>query len=174
MYVIGNIKGVNIILNALPKISVIQDIIVVNLSSLFGIYLSSEFTTKLEGYLALYYTYLLHPFQNNFVKILNEGTKSVHLRKIYRYNYMNDFEKVEYLKRHPLMGSLLTIEILSANDLIYQVIYVGMKNYYLYKNIQPILVFTKNKFEVWIILFDGTRYKLVVKLVLFSNCLRDK
>jgi len=80
--VIGSVKGISITLNALPDICVIQDIIVVDLPPLFGICLSKEFITNLGGYLALDYTHLLLPFQNKYVKIPNEGTKNVHLRKI--------------------------------------------------------------------------------------------
>lgn len=45
---------------------------------------------------------------------------------------MNDFEKVEYFERDPLIESLLIIEILLVNDLIYQFTNVGMRNYYLH------------------------------------------
>jgi len=61
---VGSVKGVPITLNAFPDIYVIQDIIMVDLPPLFGIYLSREFTTKLRGYLALDYTHLLLPFQD--------------------------------------------------------------------------------------------------------------
>lgn len=57
------VKGVLITLNAFLDICVIQDIIVIDLPPLFGIYLSREFTAKLGGYLALDYTHLLIPFQ---------------------------------------------------------------------------------------------------------------
>jgi len=73
--VVGSVKGVLITLNAFPNICFIQDIIVVDLSPLFKIYFSRDLTTKLGGYLALYYTHLLLPFQNKQVKILNEGIK---------------------------------------------------------------------------------------------------
>lgn len=51
--VVGSVKVVLITLNAFLDICVIQDIIVVDLPPLFGIYLSIEFTAKLRGYLAL-------------------------------------------------------------------------------------------------------------------------
>lgn len=38
------------------------------------------------------------------------------------------------------MESILTSKILSTNDLNYQVIDVGMGNYYLHENVHPILV----------------------------------
>jgi len=53
VYVVGSVKGIQITLNAFPDICVIQDIIMVDLPPLFGICLSREFTTKLEGHLAL-------------------------------------------------------------------------------------------------------------------------
>ena len=124
--VFGSVKGVLITLNAFLDIYVIQDIIVVDLPLLFGICFSREFTIKLGGYLALDYTHLLLPFQNKKVKILNNGTKNVHLKKITEQNCINDPEPVEMFKRYMLKETLLIIEILSANDLNYQVIYISM------------------------------------------------
>jgi len=80
----------------------------------------------LGGYLALDYTHLLLTFQNKKVKILNNGTKNVHLKKITEQNCINDPEPVEMFKRYMLKETLLIIEILSANDLNYQVIYISM------------------------------------------------
>lgn len=70
---------------------------------------------------------------------------------------MNDLKKVEIFERDPLMESLLTIEILLANKLNYQVTKIGMGNYYLYENVQPILVSAKKEHEVWMMFFDGSR-----------------
>lgn len=72
---------------------------------------------------------------------------------------MNDSEQVETFERDPLMESLLTTKILSTNDLNYQVIDVGMGNYFLYENIQPISVSAKMEYEVWKMFFDGARCK---------------
>lgn len=49
--------------------------------------------------------------------------------KIFKQNCMNDFEQVESFDRDPIMESLLTIEILTTNELNYQVIDIGMGNY---------------------------------------------
>ena len=61
----------------------------VDLPPLFGICLSREFTAKLRGYLALDYNNILLPFQDKQVKILNEGTKSFHLKNITEQKYFN-------------------------------------------------------------------------------------
>lgn len=96
---IGSIKGVSITLNTFLDINVIQDIIIIDLPPLFGIFLSKELTVNLEGYLAIYYTHLILPFKKKYVKIPSEGTKSFHLRKIFEYNCMNDIEQVESYER---------------------------------------------------------------------------
>ena len=157
--VISSFKGVNITLNAFFDIFFIQDIIVVDLPPLFGICLSREFIANLGCYLALDYTHLLIPLKIKYVKVPNEGTKKIHLTKITKKNYMNEYEQVDTFDRDPIMESLLTIKILSANDLNYQVIDVGMGNYYLHENVQPILVIVEKEYEVWTIYFDGTRCK---------------
>jgi len=155
----GSVKGVPITLNAFLDICVIQDIIMVDLSPLFEICLSREFIAKLGGYLALEYTHLLLPFQNKQVKILNEGTKSVHLKKIIEQNYLNGTQLVEVFERDTLRESLLTIEVFLANDLNYQVIYASMGNYYLYEDAQPILIIAEKEYEIWTMYFDGSRCK---------------
>ena len=80
--IIGSVKGISITLNAFLDICVIQDIIVIDLPPLFGICLAREFTAKLGEYLALCYSHVLLRFKNKQVKILNEGTKSIHIKKI--------------------------------------------------------------------------------------------
>lgn len=117
--VIGSVKGVFITLNALPNICIIQDIIVVDILPLFRIYLSREFTMKLGVSLALDYAHLLLSFQNKHIKIPNECTKNIHIKKITKQNCKNDLEQVETFERNPLMESLLNINILLANDLNY-------------------------------------------------------
>ena len=107
-----------------------------------------EFIAKLGGYLALDYKHLLLPFQNNHVKIPNESTKSVNIRNITKQNYMKEPKQEDTFERDPLMKSLLTTKILSQNDLNYQVTKIGMGNYYLYENVQPISVSTKKEYEV--------------------------
>lgn len=82
MDMIESVKGFTITINMFSNISIILDSIIVDLTPLFGICLSREFTTKLGGYLDLDYTHLPLPFQNKYVKILNYGTKSIHLRKL--------------------------------------------------------------------------------------------
>ena len=47
---------------------------------------------------------------------------------------MNALRLVETYDQDPFMESLLTIEILLANESEYQVTDIGMGNYYLYKN----------------------------------------
>jgi len=119
MVVIRNVKNILITLNIFPDISLNQDIFVIDLPSLFGIYLSREFNAKLGGYLALDYTVSLLPHKDKYVKIPNEETKFVHLRKVSKKKYMNAPRLVETYDQDPLMQSLLTIEILSVNDLNY-------------------------------------------------------
>lgn len=41
----------------------------------------------------------------------------------------------------------------------YQVTDVGMGNYYLHENTQPISIIAKKEYEVWIMFFDGARCK---------------
>lgn len=154
-----SVKGVSITLNTFLDISIIQDIIVVYLPPVFGICLSREFTTKLDGYLAVDYTHFQLPFKNKYVKVPNEGTKNVHLTKASEQNYMNDFEKVENLKMDPVMESLLTIEILSTNELNYQVTNISMGHYNLHENTQPISFWIEKEYDVWIMYLDGTRCK---------------
>lgn len=82
MKVIENVKSIPITLNIFFDINLNQDIIVVDLPPLFGICLSREFTAKLGGYLALDYIHILLPHKDKYIKILNEETKVIHLRKI--------------------------------------------------------------------------------------------
>lgn len=116
---IGSVKEFSITLNAFHYIRIIQDIIIVDLPPLFEICLSREFTTKLGGYLALDYTYLLLPFKKNYVKVLNDGIKNVYLMKLSEQNCMNGFEQIETFDRDLVMESLLNIKIHSINDLNY-------------------------------------------------------
>lgn len=95
MDVIINVKSVPITLNMYHNISLNQYIIVVHLPPLFGICLSREFTIKLGGYLSLDYTHLLLPHKDKYVKIINEGTKVVHLRKFSKQNCMIDPKMLE-------------------------------------------------------------------------------
>jgi len=131
----------------------------VDLPPLFGICLSKEFIAKLGGYLALDYTHLLHPHKEKYVKIPNEGTKAIHLRKIYEKNCMIGSEMLETFDQDPLMESLLIIKILSENDLNYYIINTGMGKCFLHENTQPILVTTDKELEVWTMFFDGARCK---------------
>lgn len=80
--VIGNVKSVPITLNIFLDINLNQDIIIVDLPPLFGIYFSREFATKLGWYLTLDYIHHLLPHKDKYVKIPNEVTKAIHLRKI--------------------------------------------------------------------------------------------
>lgn len=57
------------------------------------------------------------------------------------------------------MESNLTTKIILANDLNYKVIDVGMGNYWLHENTQPILISTKKDFELWTMFFGGVRCK---------------
>lgn len=114
-----------------------------NLTPIFGICLLREFTTKLGGYLALNYTHLLLPYKEKYVKIPNEGTKFVHLRKVFEQKYMNAPRLMETYDQDPVIESLLTTKILSINDLNYQVTNVGMGNYCLYDNAHPISITTE-------------------------------
>lgn len=82
MGVIANVKSILITLNMFLDISLNQYIVIVDLPSLFGIYLSKELIAKLGGYLHLDCIHLLIPQKEKYVKILNEGTKSIHLRNL--------------------------------------------------------------------------------------------
>lgn len=72
---------------------------------------------------------------------------------------MNGLGNIETFDQNPLMKSLLTIEILLANNLNCQVIDVGMGNYCLHENTQQISIIDDKEFEVWIMFFDGARCK---------------
>jgi len=118
--------------------------------------LSREFTTKLGGYLALYYSHLLLPFQEKHVKFLNEGTETIHLKKIIEQNCMNGLQLVEVFESDTLRESLLTIEVLSANDLNYQITNASIENYYLYEKTLPISITIDKEHEIWMMYFDGS------------------
>lgn len=80
---------------------------------------------------------------------------------IIEQNCMNDCEQVEIFERYPLMESLLTIEILSTNDVNYKFTNVGMGNYYLCENVYPILISIEKEHKVLIMFIDGARCKHV-------------
>lgn len=80
-----------------------QDIVVVDLPPLFGIFFSKEFTTNLGGYLALDCTNLLLIHKDEYVKIQNEGTKVIHVKKISKHHYMNASRFFEAYDQDPLM-----------------------------------------------------------------------
>lgn len=159
MDVIGNVKSIPITLNMYPNISFNRDIIVVDLPPLFEICISREFTTKLGGYLALDYTHLMLPYKDKYVKIPNEGTKAIHLRSIFEQNCMITPKMLETFDQDAFMESLLTIKIISVNELNYQFTKADMGNYYLHENTYPISVITNKELKVWIIFFDGARCK---------------
>lgn len=89
MDAVKNVQSIPITLNMFLDISLNQDIVVVDLPPLFGLYLSRESTTKLWGYLSLDYIHILLPHKDKYIKIPNEGTKVVHLKKISKQNCMN-------------------------------------------------------------------------------------
>lgn len=159
MDIFWNVNTILIMINIFQDITLNQDIIIMDLPPLFGIYLSREFIAKLGGYLALDYTHLLLSHKNEYMKIPNEGIKFIHLMKFSKQNCMNASRLVETYDWNPMMESFLTTEILLVNDLNYQVTDVGMGNYYLYENTQLIFITTERDYEVWTMFFDGARCK---------------
>lgn len=53
----------------------------------------------------------------------------------------------------------MTIEILLANEIHYQFTDIGMSNYYLYENMQPISITAEREHEICMMYFDGSKCK---------------
>lgn len=60
---LGVVKDVPMKLQKCPEVSVVQDIIVVDLPPMFSLCTSQEFTSKLRTYLAMDYFHMKIPFQ---------------------------------------------------------------------------------------------------------------
>jgi len=61
---------------------------------------------------------------------------------------MNGPQPMEVFENDTLRESLITTKVILANDLNYQVIDAGMKNYYLYKKTQPISIIADKEHEI--------------------------
>lgn len=133
----------------------------VDLSPLFSLCLSREFTTKLWGFLALDYTYLGIPFKNNRVKIINEGTSLVHIKIILEDKSINVSNTVEIIQVDPIKEALTTIIILFLEDISYIAIDVGMRKYFLHEKSQIIFISKKKKsYEVYILMVQDENMDL--------------
>ena len=72
---------------------------------------------------------------------------------------MNGLQLVEVFESDTLRESLLTIEVLSANDLNYQITNASIENYYLYEKTLPISITIDKEHEIWMMYFDGSLCK---------------
>lgn len=79
---VGVIKDIVMKLHQCPKILVVQKFMVVELPTLFSIYLSREFIAKLGGYLSMNYNHCIIPCKGKRVKIEREEASPYHVEKI--------------------------------------------------------------------------------------------
>jgi len=79
--IVGVIKDVVLKVHKCPSVIITQEIMVVELSPLFGLCLSREFTTKIGGYLAMDYTHYLIPCGDKRVRLDNGKKFDIHVEK---------------------------------------------------------------------------------------------
>lgn len=120
-------------------ISIIQDIIVVNLPPMFTLFLSREFTSKLGVYLAMNYSHMIISFKNKNFKILNEVASNFHTKKIAQANVLyEDVRMVNFFQEK--------MEIVDqvSNDILYHVEDISQNNYSIYKYSSQMLALSKS------------------------------
>lgn len=79
--IVGVIKDVVLKVHKCPSVIITQEIMVVELSPLFGLCLSREFTAKIGGYLAMDYTHYLIPCGDKRVRLDNGKKFDIHVEK---------------------------------------------------------------------------------------------
>lgn len=69
-----------LILFTCPSVTVSQEVIVIDIPPIFGLYLSHDFTTKIGDYLSLYWSHLILWTQHGAkLKILSEPLHTEHV-----------------------------------------------------------------------------------------------
>lgn len=155
--IIGVVKDIGMILNKCPNISIIQDIIIVDLLSLFRIFLSKEFTYLLDGYLAMDYSHIMVACKDKKVKSFNESTSLVHVEKMHQINMI-------YYGAEGIDGLIEEVHIEDENtmNIMNSIDEVEPKNYVIIEPNTSLLSLAKHQlsgFEVWDMYFDGSRCK---------------
>ena len=86
----GVIKDVPIKFHKYLSLLLVKYIVVVDLPSLFSIYLSKELMPKIGGYMAMEYYHMMVPFKDNRIRKMNEVTSSSHTERVLQFNMVNE------------------------------------------------------------------------------------
>jgi len=79
---VGVIKDIVMKLHQCPEVSVVQEVMVIELPALFGLCLSREFTSKLGGYLSMSYDHCIIPCKGRRIRIKREDAYPYHVERI--------------------------------------------------------------------------------------------
>lgn len=124
---IGLIKNLPLTLFACPSVTVSQEVMVIDIPPVFGLYLSRYFTTKIGGYMSLDWSHLILRTQHVAkLKILSEPLHAKHIAHQALINFepthtsiSNDERKVvEILEDEEVMGEILPEQEAFLNEFI--------------------------------------------------------
>lgn len=112
---IGVIKDVVMKIYKCPSMIITQEIMLIELPPLFELCLSREFTTKIESYLAMDYTYYLIPCGNKRVRLDNEKISNFHVDKKEEVSMVIcELEEINQLLEELQIEDLFTMNILNT------------------------------------------------------------
>lgn len=144
-------------LHQCPEVSVVQEVMIIELPALFDLCLSREFTSKLGGYLSMNYNHYIIPCKGRRVKIKREDAYPYHVERIEEENVnFGQMEDIDLLTEE--LNTLGVEAFESLNIMISD----GHGNYCIPEpdaRIPTLIKIEHGSNNIWKMFFNGARSK---------------